>query len=178
MHSEIPKEQTIGEASIFKGRVIEVKRLTVALENGRETTREVVLHPGAVAIVAEPEPDRVVLVKQYRKACEDYLWEIPAGKLEPGENPEAAAIRELSEETGYVASHIKKLYAFYTSPGFSNERLHVYYASHLQSGDVHLDEDEFVEMRVFSRDEVEKMIQSGEIEDAKTIVGLLWWCHH
>lgn len=86
-----------------------------------------------------------------------------------------AAIRELSEETGYVAAKLEPIYRFYTTPGFTNERLHVYYADELTEGDVHPDEDEFVDARAFTRDEVERMMASGEIEDAKTLIALLWW---
>ncbi|EPZ48918.1 NUDIX hydrolase [Alicyclobacillus acidoterrestris] len=170
------QERTIHEEHLFTGRMIGLKKLTVELPNGRQSTREVVVHPGAVAILAEPVPDEVILVRQYRKACETSLWEIPAGKLEPGEEPMAAARRELSEETGYTAGRLEKIYQFYTSPGFANEKLYVFYANELATGEVHLDEDEFVETRQFTRDEVTAMMKRGEIEDAKTLVALLWWC--
>jgi ADP-ribose pyrophosphatase len=168
-------EPTVSEELIFDGRVVRLKKLTVELPNGRTSTREVIEHPGAVAVLAEPQKDHILLVKQYRKACGKALWEIPAGKLEPNEDPKAAAIRELSEETGYVAHHIEKVYGFFTSPGFANERLSVYYASHLSEGASHPDEDEFLELISVDRTEVQRMMDSGEIEDAKTLVALLWW---
>lgn len=170
------EERTLHEEELYAGRMIQLKKVTVQLPNGKQSTREVVVHPGAVAVLAEPQPGTVILVRQYRKACETSLWEIPAGKLEPGENPDAAAIRELSEETGYQASRVEKIHRFYTSPGFANEVLHVYYATDLVAGDVHLDEDEFVEMERFTKEEVTQMMQRGEINDAKTLVALLWWC--
>ncbi|WAH39051.1 NUDIX hydrolase [Alicyclobacillus dauci] len=170
------EEQTLEEEEIFSGRVVKLSKLTVKLPNGRTSTREVIVHPGAVAVLAEPEPDRVILVKQFRKACETELWEIPAGKLEPNEDPDAAAKRELSEETGFSAERMERLFTFYTSPGFANEKLHVYYASELKEGEIHLDEDEFVETRLFNRQEIDRMLQMGGIEDAKTLVALLWWC--
>ncbi|WP_206830981.1 NUDIX hydrolase [Alicyclobacillus fructus] len=169
-------EQTVAEEHLFRGRIIDVRRLTVKLPDGRTSTREVVLHPGAVAVLAEVESGRVVLVRQFRKPCEQVLWEIPAGKLEPGEEPERAAARELSEETGYVCeSPLTPVHAFYTAPGFSNEKLHVYYTSDVKRGAEHPDRDEFVESRVFSKDEIAQMMKAGEIQDAKTLVALYWW---
>ncbi|KRW91946.1 ADP-ribose pyrophosphatase [Alicyclobacillus tengchongensis] len=171
----IHHEETIGEESLFTGRMIQLKRLTVKLPNGSTSTREVVVHPGAVAVLAEVKPGSIVLVQQYRKPCEKTLWEIPAGKLEPGEAPEQAALRELAEETGYVAKDVQLVYRFFTAPGFTNERLHVYFTSVVEAGEVHPDADEFVEARLFTRDEVERMLENGEIEDAKTLVALYWW---
>ncbi|ACV58766.1 NUDIX hydrolase [Alicyclobacillus acidocaldarius] len=169
-------EQTVAEERLFTGRIIDVRRLTVKLPNGHTSTREVVLHPGAVAVLAEVEPDKVVLVRQFRKPCEQVLWEIPAGKLEPGEEPERAAARELSEETGYQCEGpLVPVHAFYTAPGFSNEKLHVYYTNDVKRGAEHPDGDEFVESQVFSRDEIRRMLGAGEIQDAKTLVALYWW---
>ncbi|SIS62603.1 NUDIX hydrolase [Alicyclobacillus vulcanalis] len=169
-------EETLEEERLFAGRIIDVRRLTVKLPNGRTSTREVVLHPGAVAVLAEVEPNQVVLVRQYRKPCEQILWEIPAGKLEPGESPEDAARRELSEETGYrCEGPLTPVHVFYTAPGFSNEKLHVYYARDLALGARHPDGDEDVEARLFSRDELGAMLAKGDIQDAKTLVALYWW---
>lgn len=168
-------EPTLHEESIFAGRVICVKRLTVQLQNGRTSTREVVHHRGAVAVLAEPEPGRVLLVEQYRKACEQALLEIPAGKLEHEEQPDVAAKRELREETGFSGGNWQKINTFYTSPGFSNEKIYLYYATNLTAGDVDLDEDEFVESRLASRGNVLHLLQSGAVQDAKTLVALYWW---
>ncbi|MFD1675092.1 NUDIX domain-containing protein [Alicyclobacillus fodiniaquatilis] len=169
------EEPTIAEETIFTGRVVQLKKLTVGLPNGKTSTREVIIHPGAVAVLAEPEENHVLLVQQYRKACERVLWEIPAGKLEANEAPDDAAKRELAEETGYAAARLQKIHTFFTSPGFANEVLHVYYAADLEQGELNLDEDEFVETTLVSREQVESMLTSGEIADAKTLVALLWW---
>ncbi|AEJ43582.1 NUDIX hydrolase [Alicyclobacillus acidocaldarius] len=170
------REQTVAEERLFTGRIIDVRRVTVKLPNGHTSTREVVLHPGAVAVLAEVDPGKVVLVRQFRKPCERELWEIPAGKLEPGEEPERAAARELSEETGYrCAGLLVPVHTFYTAPGFSNEKLHVYYTNDVERGAEHPDGDEFVESQVFSRDEICRMLAAGQIEDAKTLVALYWW---
>lgn len=169
-------EETLSEESIFQGRIVHLKKLSVRLSNGKTSTREVIDHPGAVAVLAEPKAGSVILVKQYRKACERELWEIPAGKLEPGEIPERAAIRELAEETGYRADRLVPVYQFFTSPGFANEKLYVYYATDLLEGNMQLDEDEFLDVHLLTKDEVLKMMEEGQIEDAKTLVALLWWC--
>ena len=133
------------------------------------------MHPGAVAVLAEPSPNHIILVNQFRKAPDCTLWEVPAGKLEPNEQPEESARRELREETGFVAGNISLVHDFYTSPGFANEKIYVYYANELVRGEAEPDEDEFVEMKIFSRDEIERMLKNHEIHDAKTLVGLLWW---
>lgn len=176
MGARLMWEETVAEERLFDGRIIDVRRLTVKLPNGRTSTREVVLHPGAVAVLAEVESGKVVLVRQFRKPCEQVLWEIPAGKLEPGEEPEHAARRELSEETGYeTIGQLVPVHAFYTAPGFSNEKLHVYYTRDVRRGVEHPDGDEFVESRVISRDEIRRMLEKGDIQDAKTLVALYWW---
>lgn len=169
-------EETLSEESIFEGRIVHLKKLSVRLPNGKASTREVIDHPGAVAVLVEPKAGSVVLVKQYRKACERELWEIPAGKLEPNEIPERAAIRELAEETGYRTEKLVPVYQFFTSPGFANEKLYVYYATDLSEGNMQLDEDEFLDVHLVTKSDVLNMMASNQIEDAKTLVALLWWC--
>lgn len=168
-------EETLETQHIFAGEVVHLSQLSVRLPNGRTATREVIDHPGAVAVLAEPKPGHVLLVRQYRKACETELWEIPAGKLDSGERPHAAAVRELAEETGFRAEHLSPVYSFFTSPGFANEKLHVFYGEKLIEGHPELDEDEFLDVHTFARTEVESMMKSGDIQDAKTLVALLWW---
>ncbi len=135
--------------------------------------REVVEHPGAVGIVALKENGDIVMVKQYRKAVEQVLLELPAGKLEQGENPLDCAARELTEETGYTAGDLRYLVSFYTSPGFSNEIMHMFLATNLKEGKNDPDDDEMVETVEISRDRAMDMILKGEIKDGKTIAGIL-----
>ena len=148
---------------------------TVQLPNGQEAKREVVLHPGAVTVLAITAEDKVLLVRQFRKPCERVLVEIPAGKLEPGEEPLASAKRELEEETGYQAREWQHLNSFYTSPGFADELIHLYVARDLVKTAQNLDQDEFLDVLEVSADELRKMITDQEIYDAKTLTAAYWW---
>ncbi|MGS3954401.1 NUDIX hydrolase [Staphylococcus pseudintermedius] len=167
MHFE---EKTISKESIYKGKIIEVEKHKVSLPNYETAYREVVKHNGAVAICALTPDQQVILVKQYRKALEQELLEIPAGKLEPGEDRESAAMRELEEETGYKAKKLTLIGEVYGTPGFSNEKISVYFADNLVEGKVNLDEDEFVEKVLYSLDDVKKAVEARTIEDAKTFI--------
>lgn len=167
MHFE---EKTISKESIYKGKIIEVEKHKVSLPNNETAYREVVKHNGAVAICALTPDQQVILVKQYRKALEQELLEIPAGKLEPGEDRESAAMRELEEETGYKAKKLTLIGEVYGTPGFSNEKISVYFADDLVEGEVNLDEDEFVEKVLYSLEDVKKAIEARTIEDAKTFI--------
>ncbi|MCL6453241.1 MAG: NUDIX hydrolase [Alicyclobacillus sp.] len=164
-----------GARRVYDGGIIRVEQWQVILPNGRPASRDVVLHPGAVAVLAEPTPDELLLVRQYRTAPGTVLYEIPAGKLDAGESPEACAARELAEETGYQAARLRRLYEFYTSPGFSDEKIFLFHATQLQPGRVHLDEDEFVTVEVCRKAHVRRLMEAGCIQDAKTLVALLWW---
>lgn len=175
--SEQFKEQTLSERTIFKGKVVHLVERDVRLDNGHRTVREVVYHPGAVAVLAEPMPDHILLVEQFRSATNHTLLELPAGKLEPGEHPNLCAQRELAEETGYIASNLTHVYSFYTSPGFADEKIHLFHADQLMSGPTHLDDDELVDVVLKSRKEVEMLLRSGKINDAKTLIGIQWWLH-
>ncbi|MGS3995430.1 NUDIX hydrolase [Staphylococcus pseudintermedius] len=167
MHFE---EKTISKESIYKGKIIEVEKHKVSLPNNETAYREVVKHNGAVTICALTPDQQVILVKQYRKALEQELLEIPAGKLEPGEDRESAAMRELEEETGYKAKKLTLIGEVYGTPGFSNEKISVYFADNLVEGKVNLDEDEFVEKVLYSLDDVKKAVEARTIEDAKTFI--------
>ncbi|QHW37179.1 NUDIX hydrolase [Staphylococcus ursi] len=167
MHFE---EKTISKESIYKGKIIEVEKHKVSLPNDETAYREVVKHNGAVAICALTPDQQVILVKQYRKALEQELLEIPAGKLEPGENRESAAMRELEEETGYKAEKLTLIGEVYGTPGFANEKISIYFADDLVEGKVNLDEDEFVEKVFYSLDDVKKAVETRTIEDAKTFI--------
>ncbi|MDQ0188424.1 NUDIX hydrolase [Alicyclobacillus cycloheptanicus] len=172
------QEPTLATEPIYDGRIIRVEQLTIQLPNGKTAKREVVRHPGAVAVLAAPAPDRLVFVEQFRKPTEEVLLEIPAGKLEPGEDPAECARRELEEETGYVSTNVRPLYEFFTSPGFADEKLHLFVAEDLSTGAVHPDEDEFVNIVELTASEVQARLTSGQIRDAKTLIGVLWWLQH
>jgi ADP-ribose pyrophosphatase len=165
------EEKTVKTEPIFQGRVISLQVDTVELPNGKTSTRELIKHPGAVAVIALTGDNKLVMVEQYRKALERTLIEIPAGKLEPGEEPEKTAIRELEEETGYTCEKMEHVISFYTSPGFADEIVHVYLAKKLRKLDTkkELDEDEFVELLEVTLEEAEQLIEGRRIYDAKTV---------
>ena len=167
------EEKTISSDRVYSGKTISLRVDTVEIPNKGYQKREIVEHKGAVAIVAITPENKVVLVKQYRKAIEKELWEIPAGKIEIGENPKDTAIRELKEETGYSAGSVKLLHKFYTSAGFSNQKIYIFLAQDLTPGKPSFDEDEFINADEFSLDEVYNMIYKNDIEDAKTSIGML-----
>ena len=157
----------------FEGWRIRVRTDTLLNPDGKKTTRDVVEHPGAVAIVARPTPDEVILGRQYRHATGEDLLEIPAGTREEGEGPMETAKRELVEETGYTTNNIRQLAAFYTAPGFTNELMFLFEANELTLGNQQLDEDEFIDVVRVHCDDALAMIHDGRIKDAKTIIGLL-----
>lgn len=167
-------ERLLGSERVFAGKLLTMRVDRVALPNGRETTREVVEHPGAVGIVPLLPDGRVVLVRQYRHAVGRALLEIPAGTRDrPGEAAEAAAARELAEETGYRAARLTRLAAFYTAPGFCTEELTLFLATGLTAGAPAAMDDEAITVETVALDAVPALLARGEIADAKTIVGLL-----
>ncbi|MGA3026305.1 MAG: NUDIX hydrolase [Bryobacteraceae bacterium] len=143
--------------------------------DGFEIRRAIVQHGGSAVMLAADRRKRVLLVRQYRLPARQRLWELPAGRLDPGETPLRAARRELAEETGYRARKWKKLVSFYPSPGFLAERMTIFVATDLIAGEPHNMEDERIESRWFSRKEMEEMIRRGGIVDGKTILGFLVW---
>ncbi len=167
------EEKTVTSEKVFEGRIIDVRVETVEFPDGKTAYRELVDHPGGVGIVALTEDGKIPLVRQYRKPFEKAIWEIPAGKLDLGENPKECGIRELEEETGYKAAQIVPLGYIYPSPGFANEITYVFFAKGLSKGATNPDEDEFLDVREFTIEEVRNMILNNEINDAKTVVGFL-----
>jgi ADP-ribose pyrophosphatase len=166
-------EKTIETREIFSGRIITVRVDTVTLPNGSQSTREVVEHAEDVAIVALDDKNNIIMVKQYRKPVEKVLMEIPAGIMEINEEPLLSAKRELKEETGFSADHWEKILGYFTTPGFTDEYIHVYLARGLTEGELNLDEDEFVETVRLPLEEAGRMITTGEIVDGKSIIGIL-----
>ncbi len=165
-------EKTLSSQLIFSGRIIDVSVDTVLLPDGSQSTREIVRHAEAVAIVAIDDRQNIYLVKQYRKPIEKVLLEIPAGILEPEEDIIAAAHRELAEETGLRAGKMDKILSFYTAPGFTDELIHLFVATNLSQGETNLDIDEFVETVYLPIKDTYQMIVNGEISDAKSIIGI------
>lgn len=165
-------EKTINTKTIYEGKIINVYVKDVRLPNGKESKREVVDHPGAVAIIAKTDDDKYLFVRQFRKPLEKTIVEIPAGKLEKNEDPKETAKRELYEETGYLADTLEYIISFYTSPGFANEIIHLYEASNLKEGTPYIEEDEFVEVLKLSLEEAKELIKKKEIIDAKTLYAI------
>ena len=166
-------EKTVSSQVEFTGRIITVRQDQAALPNGRVVGREVVEHPGGVAVLALFDDNTVPVVRQFRYPYGKVLLEVPAGKLEPGEEPFPAAQRELSEEVGAEADELIYLGKFFTSPGYSTEVLHMYLARGLRQGQVHPDEDEFLESERLPFLTLFQQVMSGEIEDGKTIAAVL-----
>ena len=166
------QERKLSSEMKFDGKLIKVT-YDIADVNGKEAWREVVHHPGASAVVAIDEDNRIIMEKQFRYALNDYLLEIPAGKLDAGEDPLVCAKRELEEETGIIASEWIGLGTIATSPGFCNEVIHLYVAKGLSKGEIHWDEDEYVEVERYTFDELLQRIKEERIKDGKTLSALL-----
>ena len=166
-------EQIISEDTAWCGHILDVRQLEVELPNGHRAGRDVVRHPGAAAVVALTATGKIVLVRQYRAPIDRVTVEIPAGKLDPGEDPLECARRELKEETGFVPGKIRYLTTIATSVGFCDEIIHIYLATELELEAAHPDEDEFVNVDLVPLSELIDAVLDGKIEDAKTVVGAL-----
>jgi ADP-ribose pyrophosphatase len=164
------EEKTLHSEEIFTGKVISLHVQDVELPNGKHSKREIIKHPGAVAILAITDDNKIVMVEQYRKALERTIVEIPAGKLEKGEETALCARRELEEETGYECKSLELLTSFYTSPGFADEIIHLFVATGLTKKEnaAALDEDEFVNLEELTLGEAIQYIKNQKIYDAKT----------
>jgi ADP-ribose pyrophosphatase len=158
--------------NIYTGIVVSLNIDTVTLPNGLTVDLEVVRHPGAAAVVPLKDDGMVVLIRQFRHAAGGFIYEIPAGKLDPGEDPIACAARELEEEIGYKAGKFELLSSIFTAPGFTDEVIHVYKATGLMAGRQQLDRDEVLEVIEMPLLDAIRMIETGAIRDAKSIVGL------
>lgn len=167
-------EKTLDSRLIYSGRIINVKLDKVLLPNGKIGMREIIEHNGGVAVVAVKN-DSLLMVRQFRKPIEGLVFEIPAGKIEGIEDPYKCAVRELEEETGYIGEELKLLNTIFTTPGFSNERLHIYFTNKLKYSATKRDEDEFMDSGFYKITEVLDMIKEGVIKDAKTICGILMY---
>lgn len=165
-----PKSEVLFESSVFH-----VTREKMTLDDGRQWTRDIIRHPGAVVILPILEDGRIVLIENYRVSVKEWLIELPAGTLEPPEEPLAAASRELIEETGYRADRFEPLVSFLSSPGLFDERMHVFLAKGLTPGEMDLQEGERIRVRPTPLDEVLQMIRDGQIHDGKTVASVLYY---
>lgn len=173
-----PRAKIISSEQLFHGSVFDVRRDRVREPGGIETTREFVVHSGSVVVLPILNDGRVLLVCQYRHSVGGYLWELVAGRMEPGENPLAGAKRELLEETGYTARSWQKILDVFPTPGFVSEKMLVYVAHNLRAGVAQPEEDERITTRAFSLRELDEWIRTGKLRDAKSIAGILYYLRY
>lgn len=166
------EEKTLKSEKIYDGAIINLRRDKVTVQGGT-SYREIIEHNGGAVIAALTEDRRLVMVRQYRKPADKVMLEVPAGKIDPGEKPIEAAVRELKEETGYAASKVEFLTEFYPSVGYSEEKLYLYLCTGLTPGETCFDENEAIDIEEIELDKLSKMAVSGELDDAKTIIAIL-----
>ncbi len=169
------EEKTVSSRYIFKGRAINLRVDTVINANGEETTREIVEHAECIAVVPVNENGEILLVRQFRKPIEKEILEIPAGLIEAGEDPATTAFRELQEEIGFKPGKLERLTGFYSSPGFCTEYLHLFLARDLKPSRLYAEDTAGIEVVAIKPEQIETLIKSGEICDAKSIAGLLYY---
>jgi ADP-ribose pyrophosphatase len=169
----------VSSSRVYSGRIVSLDLDQVRFPDGSVGTLEMFRHPGASAVVpflddpADPDP-RILLIRQFRHAADGFIWEVPAGRLDAGEDPEACARRELEEETGMVAERLERLTTMYTTPGFVDERIHLFLARGLRRGTQRREKDEFMELHELRWSAVGKMVRRGEITDGKTMTSLMF----
>lgn len=168
-------EAKLKSETLFHGRIITLEKDTVQLPSGHTSTREVVRHSAAAAVLAENDLGQLLLIRQFRYPIGKVVWEIPAGIAEQGEDLEDTAIRELQEETGWKPLHIEEVCTFVPTPGFCDERIHLFYARQLVVSQLPQDEDECIQTFFLSVEAVETLLASRQIEDGKTLVALYWF---
>ncbi len=166
------EEKLLSTKHIYSGKILKFDLDTVALPNGRTTELEILRHPGASAVVPLKDDGTVILIRQLRHAVGGFIYEIPAGKLDPQEDPRDCAARELEEEVGYRAGHLELLTSIWTAPGFTDEVIHIFQGTNLEVGKQNLDQDEVLEIVEWPIEKAISKIQDGTIRDAKTIIGL------
>lgn len=169
----MPEERTLSSQPIYEGRAVRLRVDAVQLPGGRRTTREIVEHDDCVGIVALDADDSVLLVEQFRKPIEKLLLEIPAGGIEPGEDPVATVSRELREETGYQPGKVERLGGFYSSPGFCTEYLHLYLATELTPSRLYAEDTGGIRVVKMPLNRIPELVASGRICDGKSLIGLL-----
>jgi ADP-ribose pyrophosphatase len=169
------KAKILRSKVIYQGRVFGVRRDEVLEPGGLRTTREVITHPGSVVVLPVLPDGRIILIRQYRHATRQFLWELVAGRIDHGENPRQAAARELIEETGYRAKRFRIFLDVFPTPGFLEERMYILLAEEITLGEAEPEDDEQITARAFKRRELESMIRRGKLRDAKSVAGLLYY---
>ena len=167
------EEKTLSSEMLYEGAILNLRRDKVTIKDGRTSYREIVEHGGGVLILGVTKEGLIPMIRQYRKAAEQVMFELPAGKLEKGEDPAEAALREFKEETGYTAGRIRHVAQFYTTVGYSEELLHVFFAEDLTAGDTDFDAGESIETEEYPPEELYRLIEAGEMNDGKTMLALL-----
>ena len=171
----MPRAKILSSEELFHGNVFDVKRERVREPGGIETTRDFVVHNGSIVILPVLEDGRILLVCQYRHSVGDYLWELVAGRMEPGEKALGGAKRELLEETGYTARSWERILDVFPTPGFVSEKMIVYVARNLRAGTARPEEDERIVAKAYTVSELEEWIRSGKLRDAKSVAGILYY---
>ncbi len=167
------KEKTVGKNYVYKGRIVNLRNDEVLLPDGKNARREIIEHSGGSTVLCY-ENGKVLMVKQFRYAYGEEIWEIPAGKLNPGEDPLETARRELEEEGGVYAKDLELIFTVYPTPGYTEEIIRIYSAKNLTKTKQHLDEDEFLNAEWIELSKLKQMVENGEIKDGKTLIALLW----
>ena len=167
--------KVLSSSTIYNGPVFGIRRDEVIEPSGVRTTREVITHPGSVVVLPVLPDGRILMIRQYRHAAHQYLWELVAGRIDAGESPREAAVRELIEETGYRASRFRIFLDVFPTPGFLEERMFILLAEGLTAGEAEPEEDEKIFSRAFSFKQLEEMIRTGKLRDAKSIAGILFY---
>ncbi|MBR6472323.1 MAG: NUDIX hydrolase [Firmicutes bacterium] len=165
------EEKTLSSEMIYEGKIINLKKDKVTVVNGT-SYRELIEHSGGAVLVAITGNNKMLMIRQFRKAADKVMFEAPAGKIDPDEDPIVTAGRELKEETGYTAGNIRYLCKFYTSVGYSNELLYLYLCTDLKPGETDFDENEAIDTEEWDVDELHRMVMDGELDDAKTIIAV------
>ena len=172
------EEKTLSSEMLYEGKILNLRRDKVTVRDGRASYREIVEHNGGVVMLGLTGDGRIPMIRQYRKAAGQVMLELPAGKLEKGEDPAEAALREFKEETGYTAESVRNVAEFYTTVGYSEEILHVFFAEDLEEGSTDFDDSESIETTLYQPEELYRLIDEGELNDGKTLIALLLFrCH-
>lgn len=169
----VTEEKTLSSERIYEGAILNLRRDRVTVKEGRTSYREIVEHGGGVIILGVTPEGRIPMIRQYRKAAGQVMFELPAGKLEKGEDPEPAALREFKEETGYTAGSIRHVAAFYPTVGYSEEILHIFFAEDLSAGETDFDDNESIDIEEWLPEDLYRLIDTGGMNDGKSLIALL-----